>query len=121
VKTLRWERSGDTCGPIEEGGPVIASGLWRSVEAKGLSAKRPDPCRGAALETDVKSVDGPDRDAVQNDTLSVVRGQQDDASTGKGSVEESDVKSLKRDGAADESSSAQGKNTFVENVHNRHC
>jgi hypothetical protein len=116
VKTLRWKRSGATCGPIEEGGPVIASGLRRSVEAKGLSAKRPDPWRGAALVTDVKSVDGPDRDAVQIDTPSVVRGQQDDASTGKGSVEESDVKSLKHDGAADDSSSAQRKNTFVEKM-----
>ncbi|KAE8909935.1 hypothetical protein PF003_g6067 [Phytophthora fragariae] len=43
VKTLHWKRSGTTCGPIEEGGPVIASGLRRSVEAKGLSAKYPIP------------------------------------------------------------------------------
>ncbi|RAW20075.1 hypothetical protein PC110_g23483 [Phytophthora cactorum] len=35
TKTLRWERSGETCGPIKEGEPVITSGLRRSVEAKG--------------------------------------------------------------------------------------
>nr|KAE8922986.1 hypothetical protein PF009_g26757 [Phytophthora fragariae] len=97
VKTLHWKRSGTTCGLIKEGGPVIASGLRRSVEAKGLSAKRPDSCRGAALETDVKSVDGPDCDAVQKEVPCVVHGQQQDASTGKGSVEERDVESPKRE------------------------
>ncbi|KAE9068762.1 hypothetical protein PF010_g26933, partial [Phytophthora fragariae] len=119
VKTLHWKRSGTTCGLIKEGGPVIASGLRRSVEAKGLSAKRPDSCRGAALETDVKSVDGPDCDVVQKQVPCVVRGQQQDASTGKGSVEERDVESPKREGpaeAAHGSSSAQGKNTFVEKM-----
>jgi hypothetical protein len=109
VKTLHWERSGATCGPIEEGGPVIASGLRRSVEAKGLSAKRPDSCGGAALETNVKSVDGPDRDIVQKEAPNVVRGKQKDASTGKGSVEERNVELPKREGAAYDSSSAQGK------------
>ncbi|KAE9063447.1 hypothetical protein PF010_g28988, partial [Phytophthora fragariae] len=119
VKTLHWKRSGTTCGPIEEGGPVNASGLRRSVEAKGLSAKRLDSCRGAALETDVKSIDGPDCDAVQKEVPCVVRRQQQDASTGKGSVEERDVKSPKREGTAEAahgSSSAQGKNTFVEKM-----
>ncbi|KAG2771645.1 hypothetical protein PC129_g22170 [Phytophthora cactorum] len=43
IKTLRWERTGEAYGPIEEGGPVIASGLRRSVEAKDLSAKIPIP------------------------------------------------------------------------------
>ncbi|KAJ8574902.1 hypothetical protein ON010_g4312 [Phytophthora cinnamomi] len=42
-KTLCWKLTGDICGPIEEGGPVIASGLRRSVEAKGLSGKDPIP------------------------------------------------------------------------------
>ncbi|EGZ13677.1 hypothetical protein PHYSODRAFT_513131, partial [Phytophthora sojae] len=41
TRTLHWKRTGKTCEPIEEGGPVITSGLRRSVEAKGLSAKRP--------------------------------------------------------------------------------
>ncbi|KAE8886174.1 hypothetical protein PF010_g2048 [Phytophthora fragariae] len=54
TKTLHWRRAEATCEPIEEGGPVIASGLRRSVEAKGLSAKRPNSCRSAALELDVK-------------------------------------------------------------------
>ncbi|KAG2779265.1 hypothetical protein PC129_g23205 [Phytophthora cactorum] len=27
IKTLRWERTGEAYGPIEEGGAVIASGL----------------------------------------------------------------------------------------------
>ncbi|KAG2983897.1 hypothetical protein PC121_g10151 [Phytophthora cactorum] len=63
IKTLRWERTGEAYGPIKEGGPVIASGLRRSVEAKGLSAKRPD--RGAALETDVTFAAGPARDVAQ--------------------------------------------------------
>ncbi|KAE9333520.1 hypothetical protein PF008_g14406 [Phytophthora fragariae] len=119
VKTLHWKRSSTTCGPIEEGGPVNASGILRSVEAKGLSAKRPDSCRGAALETDVKSVDGPDRDALQKEAPWVVRGQQQDASTGKVSVEERDVESPKREGTAEAahgSSSAQGKNPFVEKM-----
>ncbi|KAE9125861.1 hypothetical protein PF007_g6192 [Phytophthora fragariae] len=119
VKTLHWKRSSTTCGPIEEGGPVNASGILRSVEAKGLSAKRPDSCRGAALETDVKSVDGPDRDALQKEAPWVVRGQQQDASTGTVSVEERDVESPKREGTAEAahgSSSAQGKNPFVEKM-----
>ncbi|KAE8980625.1 hypothetical protein PR003_g9912 [Phytophthora rubi] len=49
----------------------------------------------------------------------VVRGQQQDASTGKVSVEERDVESPKREGpaeAAHGSSSAQGKNPFVEKM-----
>ncbi|KAE9043452.1 hypothetical protein PR003_g6170 [Phytophthora rubi] len=54
TKTLHWRRAEATCEPTEEGGPVIASGLRRPVEAKGLSAKRPNSCRSAALELDVK-------------------------------------------------------------------
>ncbi|KAG6613086.1 uncharacterized protein IUM83_11906 [Phytophthora cinnamomi] len=73
TKTLYWKRAGETGKPIEEGGPVIASGLRRSVEAKGLSAKRPDSCRGAALETDVKLTVEAVGDAVQKEkTPSVV-------------------------------------------------
>ncbi|KAK1931439.1 hypothetical protein P3T76_013195 [Phytophthora citrophthora] len=67
-RNLRWERAGETCGPIEESGPVIASGFRRSVGAKGLSAKRPDSCRGAALETDVKSSVNPVHDSEQSET-----------------------------------------------------
>ncbi|GMF53405.1 unnamed protein product [Phytophthora fragariaefolia] len=102
TKTLRWERSGDTCGPIEEGGPVIASGFRRSVEAKGLSAKRPDSCRGAALETDVKPPVEPDCDLEQRETPNGVNGLQKDESTGKGSVVQGDAESLRREGAAGE-------------------
>ncbi|KAG6622539.1 Retrovirus Polyprotein [Phytophthora cinnamomi] len=87
TKTLHWKRAGETCKPIEEGGPVITSGLRRSVEAKGLSAKRPDSCRGAALETDVKLTIETVADAVQKEKTSrAVRGQQEGAQAGKGSA-----------------------------------
>ncbi|GMF48278.1 unnamed protein product [Phytophthora fragariaefolia] len=43
TKPLRWERSGDTCGPIEGGGSVIASRFRRSVEAKACRRKDPTP------------------------------------------------------------------------------
>eukprot|EP00644_Phytophthora_capsici_P019648 jgi/Phyca11/133354/e_gw1.422.1.1 len=54
-RILQAEQASKTSGPIEEGGQVIASGLRRSAGTKGSSAKRPDSCRGAALETDVRS------------------------------------------------------------------
>ncbi|KAG2821990.1 hypothetical protein PC129_g4632 [Phytophthora cactorum] len=119
TKTLRWERSGETCGPIEEGGPVITSGLRRSVEAKDLSAKRPDSCRGAAQETDVKSAVQPDCEAVQRDSPSVVREQQGNAAAGKGSVVKDGVEPSERRGTAREardSSSTKGKETIVEKM-----
>ncbi|GMF26693.1 unnamed protein product [Phytophthora fragariaefolia] len=118
-KTLRWKRTGDTCGPIEEGGPVIASGLRRSVEAKGLLAKRPDSCRGAALETDVKPTDETDRNAVQEETPNVVSRRRDDAQAGKGSAEEDDFVTLERKSTArytDERSSTRGMDTVVEKM-----
>ncbi|KAG6610400.1 uncharacterized protein IUM83_19466 [Phytophthora cinnamomi] len=120
TKTLHWKRTGETCKPIEEGGPVIASGLRRYVEAKGLSAKRPDSCRGAALETDVKLTVEAVGDAVQKEkTPSVVRGQQVDAQAGKGSAGLDDVATSKRASttrAADESSGTRGKDTVVEKM-----
>ncbi|KAG3092027.1 hypothetical protein PI124_g20690 [Phytophthora idaei] len=119
TKTLRWERSGETCGPIEDGEPVITSGLRRSVEAKGLSAKRPDSRRGAALETDVKSAVQPDCEAVQRDSPSVVREQQGNAAAGKGSVVKDGVEPSERGGTAREardSSSTKGKETIVEKM-----
>ncbi|KAG6616287.1 Retrovirus Polyprotein [Phytophthora cinnamomi] len=120
TKTLHCKRAGETCKPIEEGGPVITSGLRRSVEAKGLSAKRPDSCRGAALETDVKLTVEAVGDAVQKEkTPSVVRGQQVDAQAGKGSAGVDDVATSKRESAtraADESSGTRGKDTVVEKM-----
>ncbi|GMF38198.1 unnamed protein product [Phytophthora fragariaefolia] len=118
-KTLHWKRTGDTCGLMEEGGPVIASGLRRSVEAKGLLAKRPDSCRGAALETDVKPTDETDRDAVQEGTPNVVSRRRDDAQAGKGSAEEDDIATLGRKSTArytDERSSTRGMYTVVKKM-----
>ncbi|OWY99200.1 LOW QUALITY PROTEIN: hypothetical protein PHMEG_00029845 [Phytophthora megakarya] len=114
VSLLHWERTDETSGPIEEGGQVIASGLQR-----GLSAKRPEPCRGAALETDVKSAVKVVRDAVQKEPLSVVRARHDSAPVGKRSTGEADAEALKHDGTlrdAGESSSARGNNNVVEKM-----
>ncbi|OWY91640.1 hypothetical protein PHMEG_00039695, partial [Phytophthora megakarya] len=97
VSLLHWERTYETSGPIEEGGPVIASGLQRSVEVKGLSVKRPDPCRGAALETDVKSAVGVVRDT-------------DSASVVKRPTGEADAEASKHDGTC------QGNNNVVEKM-----
>ncbi|KAG3014079.1 hypothetical protein PC128_g7244 [Phytophthora cactorum] len=119
TKTLRWERIGEAFGSIEEGGPVIASGLRRFVEAKGLSAKRPDSCRGAALETDVTSAAKPVRDIAQDETPSVVHEQRKDAPTGTGSVVDNDKESSGREGTAVEAKdcrSARGKDSVVENM-----
>ncbi|KAG2785402.1 hypothetical protein PC116_g21850 [Phytophthora cactorum] len=119
IKTLRWERTGEAYGPIEEGGPVIVSGLRRSVEAKDLSAKRPDPCRDAALETNVTSAAGPARDIAQEKSLCVVYEQQEDAPAGKGSAANDSGKSSGRGGTAGEtegSSSARGKDNVVEKM-----
>ncbi|POM62127.1 hypothetical protein PHPALM_28755 [Phytophthora palmivora] len=104
---------------IEEGGPVIASGLRRSVEAKGLSAKRPDSCRGAALETDVTSVVKLARDAVQKVSPTVVREQQKDTSAGKGSEVNDDSESSKREDTAasvEDGCSIRGKDSIVEKM-----
>ncbi|GMF28084.1 unnamed protein product [Phytophthora fragariaefolia] len=92
----------DFVDPIEEGGPVIATGFQRSVEVKDLSAKRADSGRGAALETNVKPAVEPDRVVVQRETLNVVNGRLEDASTGKGSVIQSVAESLRREGAVGE-------------------
>ncbi|OWZ22792.1 LOW QUALITY PROTEIN: hypothetical protein PHMEG_0002435 [Phytophthora megakarya] len=102
VKTLCWERTGETGGPIEEGRPAIASRLRRSVRAKGLSAKRPDSY--AALETDVKSLVKPVHDSEQRQTPSVACEQLENASAGKGSADEGEMKSSGRDGSVAESS-----------------
>ncbi|GMF19451.1 unnamed protein product [Phytophthora fragariaefolia] len=119
TKTLHWKRAEETCEPIEEGGPVIASGLRRSVEAKGPSAKRPDSCRGAALETDVKlTVEAVD-DAVQKKPPSVVQGRHDDARADKGSAGDDDDTPSQREstiGEADGSSSTKGKHNVVEKM-----
>ncbi|POM72497.1 Hypothetical protein PHPALM_10777, partial [Phytophthora palmivora] len=118
-KILRWERAGEICGSIEEGGPVIASGLRRSVEAKGLSAKRPDSCRGAALETDVTFVVKLARDTVQTVSPTVVREQQKDTSAGKGSAVNDDPESSKREDTAasvEDGCSIRGKDSVVEKM-----
>ncbi|KAG6616516.1 uncharacterized protein IUM83_13077 [Phytophthora cinnamomi] len=78
----------------------------------------PDFCRGAALETDVKLKVETAGDAVQKEkTLSVVRGQQEDAQAGKDSAGQSGVATSKRESTAratDESSGTRGKDTVVE-------
>ncbi|KAG2912780.1 hypothetical protein PC117_g18793 [Phytophthora cactorum] len=119
IKTLRWEQTGEAYGPIEEGRPVIAPRLRRSVEAKVLSAKRPDPCRGAALETDVTSAAGPARDVAQEKSPGVFCEQQEDAPAGKGSAASDGGKSSGRGGTAGKtegSSSARGKDNVVEKM-----
>ncbi|ETP53449.1 hypothetical protein F442_01645, partial [Phytophthora nicotianae P10297] len=119
TRTLHWERTGETCGPIEEGGPVISSGLRRSVEVKGLSAKRPVPCRGAALETDVKSSVEPVHDSMQKKTPTIAREQDEDVSADRCSATKDGEKLSGRDGAAVEagsSSSTGGKDTVVEKM-----
>ncbi|OWY92222.1 hypothetical protein PHMEG_00038859, partial [Phytophthora megakarya] len=118
-KILRWERAGETCGSIEEGGPVITSGLRRSVGAKGLSAKRPDSCRGAALETDVRSTVKAASDAVQKEIPSVVHEQHEDAPVGKGSTVNNDVETSRRAGAireAGEGCGTRGKDSIVDKM-----
>ncbi|OWZ03602.1 hypothetical protein PHMEG_00024638 [Phytophthora megakarya] len=90
-KTLHWERTGEASEPIEEGGPAIASGLQRSVDVKGLSSKRPDFCRGAALETDVKFAVEVVHDQLQKGSPSVVRGRQNDAPVGNKPAKEIDA------------------------------
>ncbi|POM60271.1 Pol protein, partial [Phytophthora palmivora] len=119
AETLHWERTSETRGPIEEGGLVIASGLRRSVEAKGLSAKRPDSCRGAALETDVTSAVELARDTVQKESPNAVRGQHQDALAGKDTVVNSELDSHKREGiveGAGDSGSTRGKDNVVEKM-----
>ncbi|GMF41524.1 unnamed protein product [Phytophthora fragariaefolia] len=119
VQTLHRDRPGDTCETIEEGGPVIASGIRRSVAAKGLSAKRPDSCRDATLETDVKPAVEPDREMEYRETPNAVNGQREDAYTGKGSVVQSGAELLRRDSASGEafrSSRTKGEDTFVEKM-----
>ncbi|POM71970.1 Hypothetical protein PHPALM_11394 [Phytophthora palmivora] len=110
---------GEICGSIEEGGPVIASSLWKSVETKGLSAKRPDSRRGTALETDVTSAVRLARDTAQKMSPTVVRDQQQDASAGKGLAVNSDSESSKREsttGSAERCSNTQGKDSIVEKM-----
>ncbi|ETO84373.1 hypothetical protein F444_01706 [Phytophthora nicotianae P1976] len=119
TRTLHWERTGETCEPIEESGPVISSGLRRSVEVKDLSAKRPDPCRGAALETDVKSAVEPVHDSMQKKTPTIAREQEEYVSADRCSATKDGEKLSGRDGAAVEagsSSSTWGKDTVVEKM-----
>ncbi|POM79160.1 LOW QUALITY PROTEIN: Hypothetical protein PHPALM_3227 [Phytophthora palmivora] len=99
---------------IEEDRPVNASGLRRSVEAKGLSSKRSDSLRGAALETDVTSVVRFACDAVQKVSPTVVREQQQDASAGKRSAVNGDKESSKREGTS--GSAADGNITRGKDV-----
>ncbi|POM67143.1 Hypothetical protein PHPALM_16900 [Phytophthora palmivora] len=94
TETLQWERTSETRGPIEEGGLVIASGLRRSLEAKGLSAKRPDSC----IETDVTSAVELARDTVQKESPNAVRGQHQDALAGKDTVVNNELDSHKHEG-----------------------
>ncbi|POM78953.1 Hypothetical protein PHPALM_3451 [Phytophthora palmivora] len=86
AETLHWERTSEIRGPIEEGGLVIASGLRRSVEAKGLSAKRPDSSRGAALETDVTSAVELARYKVQKESPNAGHGHHQDTLAGNDTV-----------------------------------
>ncbi|GMF26541.1 unnamed protein product [Phytophthora fragariaefolia] len=118
VETLRWERTGEICGPIEEGGPVIASGFRSSVEAKGLSAKRPDSCRGAALETDVKSPIKLVRQNAQSGAPSVVCGQLENQPVKDDSVVRDGEKTSLDTGVerAGDSSRARGKDGVVEKM-----
>ncbi|KAG3127789.1 hypothetical protein PI124_g21768 [Phytophthora idaei] len=119
TKTLRWERIGEAYGSIEKGRPVIASGLRRFVEVKGLSAKRPDSCRGAALETDVTSAAKPVRGIAQDETPSVVHEQRKGAPIGKGSVVGDGKEPSGREGTAVEAKdcrSARGKDSVVEKM-----
>ncbi|KAK1946573.1 hypothetical protein P3T76_002125 [Phytophthora citrophthora] len=109
VKTLHWKRSGKTCGPTEEGGPVIASVLRRSVGA-------PDSRRGAALETNVKSTVKPVRDPEQRETPMIACEQLGDASAGKGSAGEDERKSSGRDDDTVGNSSVRGKESVVEKM-----
>ncbi|OWZ09666.1 LOW QUALITY PROTEIN: hypothetical protein PHMEG_00017593 [Phytophthora megakarya] len=101
---LRAERTSEAIGPIEEGGPAIASGSRRSAGVKSLSAKSPDSCRGAALETDAKP----------NGTPRVACEQQDREPIGRGSAVGSDKWSPSDKGAA--GSRARAKSNAVEKM-----
>ncbi|KAG6616649.1 Pol Polyprotein [Phytophthora cinnamomi] len=115
TKILQVEQASKTSGPIEEGGQVIASGLRRSAGAKGLSAKRPDSCRGAALETDVRSTVELAGETEQKDTPRVACGQLDRESAERDSAERSDTRSSSDKGTV-EKSSAGGNNSVVEKM-----
>ncbi|GMF20524.1 unnamed protein product [Phytophthora fragariaefolia] len=89
------------------------------IDWRGLLAKKPDSCRGAALETDVKHTDETDRDAGQEETPNVVSRRRDDAQAGKGSAEEDDIATLGRKSTArytDERSSTRGMDTVVKKM-----
>ncbi|OWZ08969.1 LOW QUALITY PROTEIN: reverse transcriptase [Phytophthora megakarya] len=104
MKILRAERTSEAIGRIEEGGPAIASGSRRSTGMKGLSAKSPDSCRGAALETDAKP----------NGTPRVACEQQDREPIGRGSTVGGDKWSSSDKGAAE--SRARAKSNAVEKM-----
>ncbi|OWZ05773.1 hypothetical protein PHMEG_00022072 [Phytophthora megakarya] len=120
TKTRRWERTGETWGPISsEGRPVIASGFRRSIEAKHLSAKRPDSCRGVALETDLTSAVKPIHVLKQKETLNVACDLLDDGSAGKSLVSDGEVPLPECDGTAEEvrdRNGTGGKDTHDENM-----
>ncbi|GMF39191.1 unnamed protein product [Phytophthora fragariaefolia] len=83
------------------------------------SVKRPDSCRGAALETDVKPADQPYRDMEQREAPNSVNGRQKNAYTGEGSTVQGGAESLRREGATGDvcrSSSTKGIDTFVETM-----
>ncbi|KAK1946309.1 hypothetical protein P3T76_001862 [Phytophthora citrophthora] len=117
-QTLPVEHAREISGPIEEGGPVNASGLQRSVEAKGLSAKRPDPRGGAALETDVRSIVELARETAQMGTPRVACEQHDRKTVRKGLAERSDTRSTshRRASVDTEGYRTGGKDTVVEKI-----
>ncbi|GMF18802.1 unnamed protein product [Phytophthora fragariaefolia] len=69
---------------------------------KGLSAKRLDSCRGAALEMDVILIVEAVGDTMQKKSTSVVGEQHDDAQAGKDSVGKDDVATSGRENTAGE-------------------
>ncbi|POM62430.1 hypothetical protein PHPALM_28420 [Phytophthora palmivora] len=116
-KTLRWKQTGEISGSIEEGRPVIAFGLRKFVETKGITAKTPDSSRGAALETDVTSEVKLARIAVQKVSPTLVREQQKDMSADKClEVNNYSVSSQRERTAAstEDGSSSRGKDNIME-------
>ncbi|OWZ17101.1 LOW QUALITY PROTEIN: Pol Polyprotein [Phytophthora megakarya] len=100
-KTFRAERTSETIGPIQGGGPAIASGSRRSAGAKGVSSKRSDSGRGAPLETDVKPVVEVACETAQSGTPRVACEQQDFEPIGRGSTAGSNKRSSSDKGATE--------------------
>ncbi|OWZ22769.1 LOW QUALITY PROTEIN: hypothetical protein PHMEG_0002466 [Phytophthora megakarya] len=95
VILLHWERTDKISGPFEEGDRCL-SRASKFGRGKGLLAKRPDPCRGVAPETDVKPEVEVVRDVVPKQPLSVVR-EQDIAPVGKRPTDEANAQVSKHD------------------------